>query len=68
MKCLGIWKWKMMKMLLNVRYSKKFNKDRKLIIKRGYNIQKLKDVVALLQECKPLPLKYLDHSLSGNYA
>lgn len=55
-------------MLLNVRFTKKFNKDRKLIIKRGYNIQKLKDVIALLRENTPLPAKYLDHALSGNYA
>ena len=54
--------------MLNVRFSKKFNKDRKLAVKRGYKIQKLKDVVKLLQACQPLPPKYLDHPLNGNYA
>lgn len=53
--------------MLNVRYSTKFNKDRKLIIKRGYNIQKLKDVILMLRDCRQLPPKYLDHSLTGNY-
>lgn len=51
----------------NLKYSKKFNKDYKLAIKRGYNIQKLKDVIVLIQEGDPLPEKYLDHPLSGNY-
>ncbi len=54
-------------MMLEVRYSKKFSKDQKLISKRGYNIQKLKDVIALLRTNKPLPKKYKDHALSGNY-
>ena len=54
-------------MLINVRYTKKFNKDRKLIVKRGYDIQKLKDVIELLRERKPLDEKYKDHALSGNY-
>lgn len=54
--------------LLDVRFSKRFNKDRKLIVKRGYNVQKLKDVIAILRENKPLPPQYLDHQLSGNYA
>lgn len=56
------------KTLLDVRYSKRFNKDTKLIVKRGYDIQKLKDVISLLRTQKPLPEKYKDHALSGNYA
>ena len=55
-------------MLLNLRFSKKFNKDRKLIIKRGYNIQKLKDVIAMLRSGEPLPARYFDHQLSGEYS
>ena len=54
-------------MSLNVRFTKKFNKDRKLIIKRGYDIQKLKNVIKILQKGETLNAKYLDHSLSGNY-
>ncbi len=56
-----------MKMLLEVRYTKKFNKDSKLIVKRGYNIQKLKNVILMLQRGEPLPQQYQDHALVGNY-
>ncbi len=54
-------------MLLEVRYTKKFNKDSKLIVKRGYNIQKLKNVILMLQRGEPLPQQYQDHALVGNY-
>lgn len=51
----------------NLKYSRKFNKDYKLALKRGYNIQKLKNVISLIQEGHTLPEKYFDHHLSGNY-
>ena len=51
----------------NIVYTKKFDKDIKLAIKHGYNLQKLKDVIGLLQEGISLPEKYFDHSLGGNY-
>lgn len=54
--------------ILDVRYSSKFNKDYKLIKKRGCNLDKLKKVVALLRDGIKLPPKYKDHALSGNYA
>ena len=54
--------------MLDVRYSSKFNKDYKLIKKRGCNLDKLKKVVALLRDGIKLPPKYIDHALSGNYA
>lgn len=53
--------------MLKVRYSNQFKKDYKLIQKRGYDINKLKYVVQLLAEEKPLPTKYRDHYLTGNY-
>lgn len=53
--------------MLEVRYTKKFNKDSKLIVKRGYNIQKLKNVILMLQRGEPLPQQYQDHALVGNY-
>lgn len=52
---------------VNLQYTNKFNKDYKLAIKRGWDVQKLKNVVALIQEGTPLPEKYFDHALSGNY-
>lgn len=53
--------------MLNVRYTNQFKKDYKLIKKRGYDINKLKEVVEFLIEEKKLPDKYKDHYLSGNY-
>ena len=53
--------------MLKIRYSNQFKKDYKSIQKRGYDINKLKVVVQLLLEEKPLPDKYKDHYLTGNY-
>ena len=46
----------------------KFKKDLKLAKKRGYNLSLLSVVVDMLAAGKPLPGKYKDHNLSGNYA
>lgn len=54
--------------MLDIRYSAKFKKDYKILIKRGYNPQLLIEVVELLRTEQPLPAKYKDHSLSGNFA
>jgi mRNA interferase YafQ len=53
--------------MLDVRYSAKFKKDYKTIIKRGYNPKLLEDVLSILCAEEPLPLKYRDHNLSGSY-
>ena len=53
--------------MLKVRYSAKFKKDFKAIVKRGYDITLFEDVVCLLREEKPLPEKYCDHLLKGEY-
>ena len=53
--------------MLKVRYSSKFKKDFKVIIKRGYNISLFEEVLTLLREETPLPEKYNDHALKGNY-
>lgn len=53
--------------MLNIRYSAKFKKDYKAIIKRGYNPQLLQDVLTILSSEQHLPPKYKDHNLSGNY-
>lgn len=45
----------------------RFKKDLKAIIKRGYNIQLLQDVVSLLAAGCSLPEKNKDHALSGNW-
>ncbi|MBQ8292543.1 MAG: type II toxin-antitoxin system YafQ family toxin [Bacilli bacterium] len=45
-----------------------FKKDLKLIEKRGYNLEKIKKVIAILAKGDILENKYKDHSLSGYYA
>lgn len=54
--------------MLEVKYTNRFNKDLKIIKKRKYNTQKLKEVIIMLSEQIPLPQHYNDHALSGNYA
>ena len=54
--------------MLKVRYSAKFKKDFKIIIKRGYNISLFEEVLTLLREEKTLPEKYNDHALKGDYS
>ena len=53
--------------MLDIRYSAKFKKDYKAIIKRGYNPQLLQDVLTILCDEQPLPPKYKDHNLAGHY-
>jgi mRNA interferase YafQ len=53
--------------LLNSITTKQFEKDIKLARKRGKDLNKIRDVMQILQEEKKLPVKNYDHSLSGNY-
>ena len=53
--------------MLKVRYSARFKKDFKIIIKRGYNISLFEDILVLLRKEEPLPEKYCDHALKGDY-
>jgi len=53
--------------MLKVRYSSKFKKDFKMIVKRGYDISLFEEVLSLLREERILPEKYNDHSLKGDY-
>ena len=48
-------------------WSTQFKKDYKLAMKRGYPIEELDRVIRLLAEDEPLPEKYKDHELSGNW-
>lgn len=45
----------------------KFKKDLKIMIKRGYNLKLLDDIVTKLANGEQLPVKNKDHNLSGNY-
>lgn len=53
--------------MLTIKYETTFKKDFKRIIKRGYNIQLLEDVIEILASGQLLPEKYKDHNLTGNY-
>jgi mRNA interferase YafQ len=54
--------------MLRIRYSSRFKKDYKVIVKRGYDIILLKKILSLLAQEKSLPQKCLDHPLTGDYA
>ncbi len=48
--------------------SKQFHKDLKKAKKQGKEIKKLKQIMALLVAEVPLPIKNMDHILTGNYS
>lgn len=50
-----------------VKTTKRFEKDVKRCIKRRYPMEKLKEVIGLLENNGTLPPKYRPHKLSGNY-
>ena len=54
--------------MLKIRYSSRFKKDYKSIVKRGYNTKLFEEVLSILVQEKTLPQKYLDHPLAGNYS
>lgn len=48
-------------------YKKQFEKDLKRVIKRGKDVEKIKEVMRQLIDGKPLDQKYRDHQLKGDY-
>lgn len=48
-------------------YSGQFKRDVKQAQKRGKDMEKLKTLLSLLIEGKPLPANYLDHPLKGGW-
>ncbi len=50
-----------------IEYHLTFKKDYKRVVKRGYDIGKLTEVLEMLVAEKELPTKYKDHELKGNY-
>ncbi len=53
--------------MLELHATPKFRKDYKLMKKRGKNMQLLETALDILLQEQPLPEKYLDHPLKGNY-
>lgn len=50
-----------------IKYSNTFKKDYKKIVKRGYDISILKNVIELLVKNETLSEKHKDHNLIGEY-
>ncbi|MFZ1081965.1 MAG: type II toxin-antitoxin system YafQ family toxin [Candidatus Kryptoniota bacterium] len=48
-------------------YTKRFQKDVKLVAKRGNDTEAMKETITLLLEGKPLEARYRDHKLHGEY-
>ncbi|MDE7267564.1 MAG: type II toxin-antitoxin system YafQ family toxin [Lachnospiraceae bacterium] len=54
--------------MLKIKYHTSFKKDYKKVVKRGYNIKLMEDIIRKLANSEPLPEKHQDHNLSGNYS
>lgn len=54
--------------MLTIKYESTFKKDFKRIIRRGYDARLLERVIQILADGDPLPEKYKDHRLVGDYA
>lgn len=51
-----------------IKYTTSFKKNYKRAIKRGLKIELLNQIITLLATGEPLPVKYRDHALSGDWA
>ena len=56
-----------MKQLYSIKTSKQYNRDVKLAVRRGLDIEKLLEVIRLLRQGEILPEKYHNHMLRGDY-
>lgn len=54
--------------MLEIVPSNQFKKDLKLAKKRGYRMERLRDVVMMLASEQKLDERYRDHGLTGNYS
>ena len=54
-------------MSLQLQWTSQFKKDYKLAMKRGKNIAALDETIRMLADQIPLPQKYGDHALTGNF-
>lgn len=54
-------------MTYQIIYTNKFKKSLKKCFKRGLDIEKLKDVLKILERGEALPSEYKAHKLSGKY-
>ena len=54
-------------MKYNIIYSNKFKKALKKCFKRGLDIEKLRDILRILEQGEVLPPEYRAHKLSGKF-
>ena len=54
--------------MLELRQTTQFKKDLRRMAKRGVNMDLLDEVIVMLRKREPLPEKYNDHPLTGNWA
>ena len=54
--------------MYEIKTTTKFEKDLKLIKKRGYDLKLLKEVIEILSKGEELSSKYKDHYLQGDYS
>ena len=54
--------------MLTIKYETTFKRDFKRIVKRGYSIPLMENVIEILANEIPLSPKYKDHPLSGTYS
>ena len=55
-------------MMYTVRATSRFRKDYKLMQKRGLDMSRLDEIIAMLASGDTLDEKYHDHALGGDYA
>ncbi len=55
-------------MMWRITFTTRFKRDYKRLLKRGFEERLLQEVLTLLQTGAPLPYRYRDHALSGDYA
>lgn len=53
--------------MLTIKFHSSFKKDYKRVVKRGYNIKLMENVIKKLAKQEQLPEKNRDHALSGDY-
>lgn len=53
--------------MLTPTYTRQFERDLKLMLKRGNDPEKLKLVITTLINEEPLPSRHRDHALVGNF-
>jgi mRNA interferase YafQ len=54
--------------MLNIEFTNVYQKDVRLVRRRGLPENELNDIIYKLAEGKPLALKHRDHALQGKYS